>query len=72
MARKKYTRDRYTLLLPFVTSNDKYIGVMLPGVLPREIRDSPREFQSRRILSWLVLHSTRSSLGLGNYKCINN
>ena len=44
---------------------------MLPGVLPRKVWDSPREFQSRRILSWLlVLHSTHSSLSFRNYKCI--
>lgn len=40
---RKYTTTRYALL-PFVTSDDKYFGVMLPGVLPREIRDCPREF----------------------------
>ena len=55
-------------LLPFVTSNDKYIRVKLPGVLPREVWDSPREFQRGRLLSWLILHSTHSSLSFRNYK----
>lgn len=71
MATREYATTRYTPL-PFVTSNDKYVGVMLSGVLPREIWDSPCEFQSGRLLSWQALHRTRSSLSLGNYKCINS
>lgn len=59
------------MYLPFVTTNDEYIGIMLFGVQPSKIVNCPSELHLWRILHLLILDGT-GRLDLGHCLRIKN